>query len=502
MAQPRIGIPDKESTASQRMTRSAAAELRIADDPGQVFARGANPADVRRGETSEAFRLAFVEFLVGAIITAGAVLAVGGLVYVGDRLQPPWLSWPRDWFEPLFSSSDTVGQLLQSIASTVITVASITFSLLLVAVQQSASSFTSQTFDQFLRRRLNQLYMGFFVGLGAYAQLQAASVHQGFVPVLGTTLAVVLTVAAVGLLLVLVYNTINQMRPVVIVEAIHDHLVEARARQVRRLVNRTWSAPQLNGATSAPVRSQHTGFVLEIDLDKIQRSIEDAGDCEVVLHVSIGTFVAYGDTLAEIRGSRDLDPDVLGEQIAAAIRLARQRNIDSIDAAYGLEQLETVGWTSISGAKHNPQAARVVVGQLRDVIARFIVEPPASDRTPDTRIVYRDDVPEKLMDAVESLAVVTADSQQHQVAADILDTMARLFRAMPSHYQERTEQVVLRTLPALASHPPTRALETAMERVRDVLASDGREDSARVVQDGLENLRQRIGRVDQQYTPR
>lgn len=113
---------------------------------------GSDADDVRRGERGEALRLAFSEFLAGALLFAGAVIALGALTYVFDLTRPRWLEpahavLSRD----VFVSSEMTTGLLQTIAATVITVASITFSLLLVALQQSASSFTAQVFDQFLR---------------------------------------------------------------------------------------------------------------------------------------------------------------------------------------------------------------------------------------------------------------------------------------------------------------------------------------------------------------
>lgn len=50
--------------------------------------------------------------------------------------------------------------------------------------------------------------------------------------------------------------------------------------------------------------------------------------------------------------------DAVASAMERSIRRDRQRNIDDVDAAYGLEQLETIGWTSTSGAQHNPQAVR------------------------------------------------------------------------------------------------------------------------------------------------
>ena len=465
---------------------------------------GADPHDVRRGERGEAFHLAFVEFLTGALLFAFGIIFLGGLVYALDRIDPRWLRPVHDFLSRhFFESADMTSGLLQMIAATVITVASITFSLLLVAIQQSASSFTTQVFDQFLRRRTNQFYIGFFVGLGAYTLLQASTVHDAFNPVYGAALAVVLSVVAVGLLLILVYSAVNQMRPVVIVEAIHDHLIEARARQLRSIVARTRREPELDSPVCNVVRSDKTGFVLRIDLDAIQDAIEASGEaCEVVLDVSIGSFVAYGDQLATVQTADEDAARRIAQAVEKGIRRHRQRNIDDVDAAYGIEQLETVGWTSISSAKHNPQAARLVVAQLRDVLARITVEREHDTSPPDTAIVYPDNVPEVLMQTLESLAVVTADSQQHQIAADIVEALATLLDRLSDQYRERAVDVLMRTLPALASHPPTLKLEQALRSLHDALQRAGARDAAKLVGEGLERLRERIGAVEAQYTPR
>jgi uncharacterized membrane protein len=95
--------------------------------------------------------------------------------------------------------------------------------LLLVALQQSAASLTHEVFDQFLRRRINQFYFGFFVGLALFALVTLATVTESFNPVFGATLAFLLTIMALYLLIVLLYTTVNQMRPAVIIEAIRNY---------------------------------------------------------------------------------------------------------------------------------------------------------------------------------------------------------------------------------------------------------------------------------------
>jgi hypothetical protein len=53
------------------------------------------------------------------------------------------------------------------------------------------------------------------------------------------------------------------MRAVVIVEAMHDHLIEARRQQLERVVGRTQRAPRRDALPATVVRSEKTGFVLE-----------------------------------------------------------------------------------------------------------------------------------------------------------------------------------------------------------------------------------------------
>src|SRR4029079_12780085 len=129
---------------------------------------------------------------------------------------------PAIW-HGLFSDAQAARNFLGVIAASIITVTSITFSLLLIAVQQGASALTSLVFDQFLRRRANQLYFGFFIGLALYCLIVLASIEPRHTPIYGVALAVLLTVVALYMLILLTYTTINQMRPVVIIKSIHDH---------------------------------------------------------------------------------------------------------------------------------------------------------------------------------------------------------------------------------------------------------------------------------------
>lgn len=121
-------------------------------------------------------RRAFREFLNVPTLIIVSFLALAALSTWMDRGQVGWLGPTRRFMQRhVFADANSTSQLLSTIAGSLITVTSITFSLLLLALQQSGSSMTSAVFDQFLRRLVNQFYFGFFVGLAIFTLIVLSS---------------------------------------------------------------------------------------------------------------------------------------------------------------------------------------------------------------------------------------------------------------------------------------------------------------------------------------
>ena len=70
-----------------------------------------------------------------------------------------------------------------------------------------------------------------------------------------------------------------------------------------------------------------------------------------------------------MKGRTQEDATLLENVVQCAVHMERQRDIVR-DPAYGVEQLEMIGWTSISSAKSNPVPGLYAIQSLRDVLAR------------------------------------------------------------------------------------------------------------------------------------
>ncbi|HEX6125276.1 MAG TPA: DUF2254 family protein [Pyrinomonadaceae bacterium] len=446
--------------------------------------------------TTDAVRRAFVEFLTVPTLLIAAFVALALASYMVDRSAAAWLKPAREFLQShIFSSPRATSDLLIAVASGIIAVTSITITLLLIIAQQTASTMTAQVFDQFLRRKTNQLYLGFFIGLALYALITLATVNDPFNPIFGGTITFVLTFIALYLLALLLYTTVNQMRPVEIIEAIHEHILLARKRELVA-VRRTRRVSRFEGSISKQVKSEAHGYVTQIDLEKIGACVGD--EAEVILLVSFGSFVAFGDALAVVKANNAAGADLIGKTVFEAIDLDRQRDIDS-DAGFGIEQLETIGWTSISSSKSNPAPGIIVIHSLRDILARWSAE-QRNGGDKELPIVYVDHTADKLLSAFETLAVVSSESMQHQNYIEVLAVFAATFDRLPTEWQARAEDLILRILSVMGDHALTRELDQALSSLADKLESAGSSATAVAVRGAGEQLSLSVGVLNSRAT--
>ena len=454
----------------------------------------------RVGDAGVALRRALDEFLgIPILLVAGSIL-LALATYLLDAAELSAIQGVRRFMsQHVFADAQATSSLLAAIATSVVTVTSITFSLLLIAVQQAASTLSTQVFDQFMQRRANQVFFGYFLGVGLLALLTLATVTSDFNPVIGGTVVLALTIVALMMLPLVIYSTLDQMRPAEIISSIRSHGLAARQQQTPFLA-RTRRRSLAKGA-GIRVDSSRTGFVARIDLDALDRVLERLGPgAEVELAREIGSFVAFGDTLATLRGAVGATTDRMAE-IEAAIRLDRERDLRS-DPAQALAQLETIGWTTTSSSKQNPHGGLLVVFHLQDLIARWgrqsneaqadRAEPPPPTAS---AVVYRDGLLDEAIGTLASMTVVASEGMQHQVAAAAYRAFARTYAYLPPDERRTAATSVERSLTALADHVVTIELEDALRELVSSLQSNGAGATAAAVETATDGLVASSGRV-------
>jgi uncharacterized membrane protein len=439
--------------------------------------------------------------VVLGFVALAIVLYLADAVVWSDGQHPAGLGW----LGALFGGTNALSSLLATVATSIITVTSITFSLLLLAVQQGAAALTNQVFDQFLRRRSNQFHFGFFVGLSIFALAMLVTVSKSHTPIFGTLAALLLTAVALCMIVVLIYNTIDQMRPSEIIRAIHHHVLASREGQIS-LLKATCRRPRTSLAAARTIKSEAQGNVSAIDVTALSNALESlqpdaAVEVQVELLVEVGTYVAFHDPLIRLRSERALTDEIrdrIAKAAVSAVKLDDERDLGR-DPAYGIEQLATIGWTSVSTAHSNPQPGILVCRSLRDILARWCAGWPLP-HSADSRIVYADTVVHDALGALESLAVVASESMQSQTLAEFTRTMTLLLGELPTDLCHEIENIVLRSLSSLGDHVLTRELDGALVALQNALQERGLTRGAEAVELATSGLARSVGRLNSRGT--
>ncbi|MDP9867880.1 MULTISPECIES: DUF2254 family protein [Streptosporangium] len=420
-------------------------------------------------------RLSAAEFLLTPLLMVlGAVaLAVGSVS--ADISSSEWPADVRAVFLRLFPHDNLV-KMLSVIATGLVTVTTLTLSALLVAVSHTATSVAPVVFDQFLRRRANQAYFGYVAGCATYTYLVMAVSRPEWAGV-GALLAVVLAAGALILLVFMGYLMIDQMRPTSVVRSIQELAYRARVRQMP-LLARSRTGSLLEGE-SVPVTTRATGYVIDISTARLESLLAGTGETvEVAFQVRIGDLLAYGDTVARIRGGSPGQRAHVAETVLTCVTIDRARNAD-VDPDYAIEQLGNVAWAATS-TRQNPDVALAAVGALRDLSARWAAAgvPDAGEYGGPLPVVYDDAVQRRIAAALIDLIVVSASSRQHQTCAVALSTLADILPQLPERDKDVAVRSLQRALPATLSHVASVEMGRGLAKLRAALDAIGMEDMA------------------------
>jgi uncharacterized membrane protein len=441
-------------------------------------------------------RFMAIPLLIMLIVTAFSV----GL-YTLDRHTPTWLRPLRAAIKRhLFANSDTTGAFLGTVAGGMFTQTSIVVSMLLLVLQQTASNMGNAIYVQFLRRHRNQVFAGYVVGALMMALVLRSMVSDQFNPVLGATVVMLAMVLTMALLVWFLYSTIQQMRPEMIIKAIHDQTQKAYETH-RTFIERFRPVSLSNDLTQVTLQMNNHGFLAELDIEQIGTCVQDHNrDVEIVFHAHIGDYLAYHDTVLEIKAETETGTSALARCLGDALHIADQRVMQQ-DPNYGLKQLEMIGWTETSTARNNPEVGVFVTEALKNLMATWLWEEgDESAGAEPLPVVYTSEPIENILDVWESLFTVSSESMQHQTFAELLRSLRCSYPLLSPKYQERADQVLYRATSAMGDHVLTRDIDDELTTLIDRLEELERHRVASILTEARRELAASWGKLANRST--
>jgi uncharacterized membrane protein len=333
--------------------------------------------------------------------------------------------------------ADGARALLSTIAGSTITVVSVTFSVLVVALTVSSQHFGPRLLTNLMRDTPAQLVLGTFTGTFAYCLMVLRTVAGGqedrtafFVPHLAVTGAVVLTLFSVGMLIYYVHHVAVAMQV--------SEITSRVATDIESAVDRLYPEPLGEGADppdEAPpeppqdavwIAAPGSGYIQEIDSKHVVDLTRRHDTCAWLTHRP-GDFVVDGQPIGAVdRSARDL------EGLTRSLRHAHVVGNDRTptqDAAFGIQQLVEVALRALSPGVNEPFTAITCIDRLGQgltkLLARRIPIPVRRDDEGRPRVIaHARSVAELVCDAFEPIAL--AAGGQDAVVTRLLETLERL----------------------------------------------------------------------------
>lgn len=435
-------------------------------------------------------RQALQEFLKLPLLVVVAWLVCAGLVVAFDRGLLGGRQPVADTLEAVITPQATTA-LLTSIVPGLITLNSIVFFVLVMAVQHQSSSYSPVVFDQFLRRRGNQAFFGVLVGETMYSVIVLTLIPTGHSEMSGTVTLAGIVVTLI-MLLAFIYSTVDQMRPSAIVWMIQRLALEARACQ-QPLLARCRTTPQLTDVPEIPVRSDAPGYIVDIDgrrLDRALSALPDDAEVEIEFRKVMGDHLVPGGVIAYVRAAEQETREYLADELGAALTTGRMPDVDR-DAAHAVDQLGNIAWSAASS--RDPEGARVAVRTLHSLLAHWGEQPhPDPEQYGGTLpVVYTDRIVRKILDALTGVIAAARPTSQHQTYSYALRGLAEVLPRLDPDDQRAAVDRLHRVLSMAAQQLFTQEVEGAFNQVQEALDAVGLEsDRDRVAEIKAELVQQ------------
>lgn len=167
-----------------------------------------------------------------SLMAAGAVLLSFGAVKLDTAMEAD--AYGRFEFIYLFGP-EGARAILSAVATSMITVAGLTFSITMLTLQLASSQFGPRLLRNFMRDRGNQVVLGTFISTFVYCLLVLRTVKgvegASFVPHLAVAIGVVLAVAGLAVLIYFIHHTASSIR----IETLLASLAEETSATIDRL---------------------------------------------------------------------------------------------------------------------------------------------------------------------------------------------------------------------------------------------------------------------------
>lgn len=307
-----------------------------------------------------------------------------GLAFLALEVDQGWEPQAVPGLGWLYSAGpEGARALLSTVASAMLGVAGVTFSVTIVALSVASQQYGPRLLVNFMRDRGNQFVLGAFIATFLYCVLVLRQVrfdqpgHPGFVPHLSVTLGVVLTVLSLGVLIYFIHHVARSIQVTEIIARIGhelDHTIDQLFPAPLGFEANSPEAPvedieaRFRSEECEEVAAMRTGYVHVIDQPRLLR-LARRHDLLIRLRRRPGGWVIEGDILLDAWPREHTDHRLVGHLRQAVILGARRTTVQ--DIGFSIDQLAQLGARALSPSLNDPNTAQLCIDRLTASLGRL-----------------------------------------------------------------------------------------------------------------------------------
>lgn len=345
-------------------------------------------------------------FLIRPFIIAVSLGAAGAVLSQMEENMPFMSAWVPTVIFPSKSDPQIAQVILSTIASSVMTIVSIVFAVLLMTLTLASMQFSPRIIVNFAQDKVTQGTLGIFLGTFGYcigALPAARNFPHPYSPVLTVFGAMLLALGcAIGLLFFI--NHISESISV-------NHIVHRLARETERMIDtlmplkrdfeRVMPSHLIKGSINeAPILSSTSGYIRYIDTERL---LNLAAHHQTVVRIlrRVGHYVPVNIPLMMVANGTTLSAREQ-QEFREAFELGPTRTLQQ-DVEFGILQIVDIALKAISPAVNDPSTAISCVDQLSAILIRFASRNPPDSLMHDQHGKLRVSIPwldfERLVDS-------------------------------------------------------------------------------------------------------
>ncbi|MBT9393917.1 DUF2254 domain-containing protein [Hymenobacter sp. NST-14] len=319
-------------------------------------------------------------WFVPSLMVLAAMAAAYCLVLLDVRVGH---KWTQDYSLLFGAGADGARGMLTAIASSMITVAGLIFSLTLATLATVSSQYTSRLLRNFMRDRANQVVMGFFVSIFVYCLIILRTIRGGdegrFIPSLAVAFGLLLALVSIGVLIFFIHHIATSIQAANIIARIAEETFRSMEKLFpERLGEEADAAAAAHWEETqyawTPIMARRSGYVQAINNDALLDFARETNSM-VRMERGIGSFVARGAPLVSVARSNGEpltgNAEDIRDRLTATYTLGDQRTLDQ-DLGFGFRQLVDIALKALSPGINDTTTAVMCVDQLGALLSQLV----------------------------------------------------------------------------------------------------------------------------------